>query len=65
MRRTADGWQAACEARAYESDSLFEAISDAVGHQRGEALRLHAHSHDSIERWVSEQASRIEREAAL
>ena len=64
MRRTPEGWACSCDGAEFESDSLHEAISDAVGHQRGEALRLHANSHDSIERWVSDQAVRIEREAA-
>lgn len=63
VRRTADGWTARCNGGEYGSASLLDAIRDAVGHARGEALRLDVHSFASIERWVVDQASRIEREA--
>ena len=63
VERTAEGWAARCDGREYESESLVDALRDAVGHAHGEALRLHARSYESIEQWVVEQAGRIEREA--
>lgn len=62
MRRSAERWIATCDGGEHESASLLEAIRDAVGHARGEALRLHPGSYESIEQWVVEQAERIERE---
>ncbi len=64
MRRTDEGWSASCNGSDFEGEDLTDVLRDAVGHDRGEALRLHAHSHEQIEQWVVEQAARIEREAA-
>ena len=64
VRQTADGWSASCNGSDFEGDDLTEVLRDTVGHDRGEALRLHAGSHAQIEEWVVEQAARIEREAA-
>ncbi|HSP72689.1 MAG TPA: hypothetical protein VLN26_09990 [Gaiellaceae bacterium] len=64
MRRTQGGWAAACDdGREYESESLRDAIRDAVGHERGESLLLRRDAHDALTVWVAEQAERIEREA--
>lgn len=65
MRRTEEGWAAVCgDGEEYASESLVEAIRDAVGHERGESLTLGAGTHRSMEQWVLEQAARIERESA-
>ncbi len=64
MRRTSTGWIAACEGRDYEHAAIEDAIRDAVGHERGETLQLGAATHESIGSWVTEQARRIEQEAA-
>lgn len=64
VRRAHGGWAAACDdGRDYESESLTEAIRDAVGHERGESMLLHFGAHDALTTWIAEQAERIEREA--
>jgi hypothetical protein len=63
VRQTESGWAASCNGEEHEGVDLTGVLRDAVGHDRGEALRLHAHSHRQIEQWVVEQAARIEREA--
>jgi hypothetical protein len=62
--RRADGiWTAVCgDGDEYDSESLHDAIRDAVGHERGEALTLQLSAHDAVTAWVAEQAARIESE---
>lgn len=63
MRRADDAWTAVCgDGREYASGSLHDAIRDAVGHERGEALTLQLSAHDALTAWVAEQAARIEAE---
>lgn len=63
MRRTGEAWTAVCgDGDEYESDRLHDAIRDAVGHERGEALTLQVTAHNALSAWVAEQAAQIEAE---
>lgn len=64
VRRTDGGWAAACDdGDEYASESLHDAIRDAIGHERGESLLLQRNAYEALTAWVAQQASRIEREA--
>jgi hypothetical protein len=63
VRREDDRWTAVCgDGREYADESLHDAIRDAVGHERGEALTLRLSAHDALSAWVAEQAARIQAE---
>lgn len=63
MRRADGAWTAVCgDGDEYENASLHDAIRDAVGHERGEALTLQLSAHRTVTAWVAEQAARIEAE---
>jgi hypothetical protein len=64
VRRVEHGWQATCDdEEPREDEELVQALRAAVGHERGETLTLGRQAHDETERWIVEQARRIERES--
>jgi hypothetical protein len=59
VRRAGDLWCVSCDGSEAEDPHLIEALRDAVGHERGEALLLGAGPNASIEQWIRETAAHI------
>lgn len=59
MRRSNEGWSAACEGDESTSEQLVDAIRGAFGSERGETLLMGAANNAAIEQWIRETASHI------
>lgn len=64
MRRSNEGWSAACEGDESTSDELVDAIRGAVGSERGEALLIGVEHNAALEQWILETAAQILGETA-
>ena len=59
VRRSSNGWIAACDGTEREHARLDDAIRDAVGGDRGESLLIGRRNSESLEQWVQETAAHI------
>jgi hypothetical protein len=59
VRRSNEGWSAACEGAESTNEQLVDAIRGAFGSERGETLLMGVANNAAIEQWIRETAAHI------